>query len=143
MNRFEKYNINTIELRNDVSFDLDSLFHNVIYTPEIAASRLVSHDFLYVIQIVEGSCVHCISDKAVPCMAGDIHIVRPNVPHGLFLTEDGRAPIINQLVFCEGDWFYGDVLDVSSPHYCYGVLENHLRMVCAVLSRCMLSLIRN
>ncbi|MBO5904470.1 MAG: helix-turn-helix domain-containing protein, partial [Clostridia bacterium] len=84
-------------------------------------------------QVVEGSCVHYIYDKAIPCKAGDIHIVRPNVPHGFFLSEDGQTPIVNQLVFHGNDWFYGEVADVDSPRFCYGIFENHLKTVCARL----------
>ncbi len=133
MNRFEKININTIDLRNDLSFDLDRLLHNEIYTPEINTSQLFAHEFFYVFQVVEGSCIHYIFDKAIPCKAGDIHIVRPNVPHGFFLIEDGQKPIVNQLVFCGNDWFYGDVAEADNPRFCYGIFENHSRMVCARL----------
>ena len=126
--------IHTVDLRNGIHTEYDSLFSEEVYTPNITAAQLHSHNFVHICQIMEGSGVHCVFDQAIPCKAGDIFITPPDTPHGFFLSDEGESPKVNQLLFHVEDWFDGEVATVGEPRYCYGVFMDNAIIAYAMLN---------
>lgn len=126
--------IHEINLLKHETFSKDTLFHETVYDPLRATSQLLSHEFIHVALVVEGSGVHQIFDQSIPCKAGDIYIVPPNTPHGFFLAEEGVCMAIDQLLFDAEDWFKGEISDVRNPRFCYGIFSDRASVAYALLN---------
>ena len=114
-----------------------SLFYEPVCEPfaDDASERVLERrEYIEIGIVTEGSGIHCIDGKNVPCKSGDIYIVPPSVPHRYFAAEQGAAVTVRKLIFYVDDWFRGDVALPKSRRYCYGVFEDGATVAYAMLN---------
>ena len=105
-----------------------------IYRPDGCAIRQSVCDLPEISLVVRGVGVHCIRDRAIPCKAGDLYLIAPDVPHGYAAIEEGEAPEVRRLFFDPTDWFDGATVTVGTPDYCYGAFCESPAMAYAMLT---------
>ena len=125
----------TDNTENNIRPDLEKDILHTFYTlqdrlgEDTSDYHLYTSDYFDIDLIVEGSGVHCIDGKAIPCKANDIYIVSPNVPHRYFVTEADEKMVIRKLSFCTKDQF-------EANDY-YGVFNDGSNVAYAMLSSSM------
>ncbi len=135
MDPLGKINVHTIDLRSELQYDFTSLFHNEIYSSDIGAEKLGTHNFFCIYRIVEGNGIHRVKNQVIPCKAGDVHIVRAHAHHGFFLMNERDGLVIDQLVLHINDWFSGEIGNIESLRFCYGIFEGDVQVACARLNK--------
>ena len=95
---------------------------------------LNSHEYIEIGMVTEGSGVHCIGGKNVPCKCGDLYIVPPGVLHEYFTVDTGGTLTVRKLIFYIDDWFRGEAAIPRHRRYCYGVFEDGAEVALATLS---------
>ena len=101
----------------------DTAVCNDVYTPELSFARLYTHDMIEIAIICEGTGVHQISNRIIPCKEGDAFVVQKNVHHGYFCMEQGESLTVKRLRFSLEDWFDGEVISPDSTRFCFGVFN--------------------
>ena len=112
-------------------------FYECITEPlgdESAEKTLCQSGYIEVAVVTEGSGVHCIGEKTVPCKCGDLYVVPPSVPHRYFAVENDAPLTVRKLVFYVDDWFRGEAALPKSRRYCYGVFEDGAEVAYAMLN---------
>lgn len=104
------------------------------YRQDAAFARLYTSEILEMDLIAGGSGIHQVLGQTIPCKEGDIFIVKPDVPHGFFLTEESESLTVRRLLFHVKDWFETDVSVPEHPRYCYGVFRDSTIIAYAVLN---------
>ena len=84
--------------------------------------------------ITEGSGVHCIGKRIIPCKAGELYILPPGISHGYFLTEIGTPLVIRRLSLCVRTWLRADAASIGTRHYCHGVFSDGSELAYAMLN---------
>ncbi len=105
-----------------------------VIADDTAEKTLDCHEYIEIGIVTEGSGVHCVDGKSIPCKSGDIYIVPPNVPHRYFAVDSGERVKIRKLIFYVGDWFRGEPALPKSRRYCYGVFEDGAKVAYAMLN---------
>lgn len=114
-----------------------SLFYETVceaIADDSADTTLDCREYIEVGIVTEGSGVHCVDGKHIPCKSGDIYIVPPCVPHRYFAAEQGIAVTVRKLIFYVDDWFRGDAALPKNRRYCYGVFEDGASVAYAMLN---------
>ncbi len=114
-----------------------SLFYeNVteVVSEDFAEKILDCREYIEVGIVTEGSGVHCVDGKNIPCKSGDVYIVPPNVSHRYFAAERGTAVTVRKLIFPIDDWFRGEAAIPKNRRYCYGVFEDGAKVAYAMLN---------
>ena len=129
---------NRIEM-HEASLEEDRILHvfTAVSEPlrdERDAGELFQNRYLEVGLVVDGSGVHAIDGKMIPCKSGDIYVVSPNIPHRYFLTAPSEPLVIRRLFLQLGDWFRGDVSTPGNKRYCYGTFSDGSSVAYAMLN---------
>ncbi len=91
-------------------------------------------DHLEIALILSGRGIHRFFDHEIPCKAGDIYIIPPNVPHGFFSLESSAPLSVRFLHLQLSDWFQKAIATPGSPQYCYGVFYDDPVIAYAMLN---------
>ncbi len=109
------------EILRNAPIRFDTLCCDTVLPTEFVFEQLVSNEIFEIDIITEGSGICQIFGQSIPCNKGDIFIIPSDIPHNCYIsdTED-------KLHFCRvfldiNDWFSGDVSDIGSKRFCYGV----------------------
>jgi len=85
--------------------------------------------------IVDGSGVLFIQKQALPCKGGDLFIIPPNTPHEYFRASNNEEITIKCLYFDPTKLFDGEIADIRSPRYCFGILDDNSSVAYAMLDQ--------
>ena len=118
--------------RDLLSYDLLSCIEP--YDPDTVSEQLYASHQIEIALVTEGRGIHQSLNQAVPCKAGDVYIVSPEVPHGYFALSGAEPMTVRRLRFDPLDWFDGEAAEKESARYCYGVFRDG-----AVVSYAMLN----
>lgn len=103
--------------------------------PEVAFyDRLYTQECVEIDLIVSGVGIHQIANQSIPCTAGDIYVIQPDVPHGFFVKESGETMELRRLFFDPSEWFVGDVANPESSRFCYGIFSDGAMTAYAMLN---------
>ena len=105
-----------------------------IYHPDTAFTRLYTHEIPEISIVVGGEGVHRILGQTIPCRAGDMYLVSPDVPHGYFLADGTGTLSVRRLWFDPKDWFDGAAATQTHPRYCFGVFRDSATTAYAMLN---------
>ena len=97
--------------------------------------KTTAHESIQICLIAEGNGTHRFFDQEIPCKAGDVYIIPPNVPHSFSADTCGLA--IDWLSFAAKDWFEGEFAEAESPRFCYGIFRDQSMIAYAALNECM------
>ena len=104
-----------------------------VYVMDDVFAVLKETKLVCVDMIVDGQGLHRIRDQHVPCKAGDIFVVPPEVSHGYFVEKEGECLQIRRISLDASKW-----LNVSLPSdnegYCYGLFRENKVVACAILN---------
>ena len=131
---YQRMKIHEIDLLEQRTNGGIAVFHEELYHPQGAVSRLLSENCIHVCRIVEGSGIHRVLDQEIPCRAGDIYIVPPNTPHGYFLSDGGEGMAVDLLLFSPSDWFSEEPAALGNARYCYGVFSDSAAVAYVLLN---------
>ncbi|MBE6635180.1 MAG: helix-turn-helix domain-containing protein [Ruminococcaceae bacterium] len=136
----QKCNVCKKENTENVSENLfyKELICDTLYNEKRAFTRLIASELFEVTLVVRGSGIHRVLDKDIPCKAGDIFIVPPSVPHGYFVEQSTDKLYLRQLFFDASKWLEPDILNPSSPSFCYGVFSENKTLGYAALNSLMI-----
>lgn len=124
----------SVEKENDFHMLCDDIYCDEPFLPERSFSRLERSEYIELNMVTEGSGIHCIFGRAIPCGVGDVYVLRPNVAHGYFTAEEMTPLSVKRIRFNVDDWFSGDISRQDSVRFCYGVFGDNARIACAMLS---------
>ncbi len=115
---------------------ISHFYENVceVIADDNAQNSLYCREYIEIGIVTEGSGVHCVDGKNIPCKTGDIYIVPPSVPHRYFAAEQGAGVTVRKLIFYVDDWFRGEAALPKSRRYCYGVFEDGATVAYAMLN---------
>ena len=110
-------------------------FHTVseVLVDESFVPTTASADFFEIALISEGVGLHCVYDKRIPCKAGDIYVIPPEVPHSFFKTSEEEGLAIRRLRFAPSDWFKAEVQTAGSKRY-FGIFSDGSPFAYAMLN---------
>ena len=85
-------------------FANERIIHNFlsvseVVRDEIPPAELASGEFFSIDMVTEGSGIHCVEGKTIPCKVGDIYMISPLVRHGYFLSDSGGSMVVRRLIF--------------------------------------------
>ncbi|MBE6593920.1 MAG: helix-turn-helix domain-containing protein [Ruminococcaceae bacterium] len=122
--------------RTDKSLTIhsDTATYSDVYTPELSFARLYTNDTIEISVICEGTGVHQISNRIIPCKEGDAFVVQANVHHGYFCSERGESLTVRRLTFSLDDWFSGEAVSPDSTRFCFGVFNEEAASSYAMLN---------
>ena len=115
-------------LRYDITLCTKPYFADVFF------SGLRAYETVEIDMVVSGKGVHRVLNQTIPCTAGDLYIVAPNVPHGYFRAEDSEDLQIKKIFFDPKDWFPPDCAAPDDPRYCFGVFSDNSILAYAMLN---------
>lgn len=105
-----------------------------IYGVKKIFSHLKSNVLFEISFVVSGSGIHRVLDRDIPCKAGDVCIIPPNIPHRYFLTDTKDNLTVRQILFDIYDWFDEEIAAHTSPRFCYGVFRDNSTIAYATLN---------
>ena len=111
---------------------------NACVERDSADGRLNAYDWFEISLVVEGSGVHCIDGKMIPCKTGDIYVIAPNTAHAYFSVSEQDNLVLRKLIFPLEKWFKGDAGVYGNKHYCYGVFSDAPSVAYAMLNSVMI-----
>jgi len=132
------YTDQPIQLNVNEILNKDQIFHTICNIPDCdeidaVCQQSCIHDYFEIDIVAEGSGIHRIENRTIPCKENDIYIVPPHIPHS-FLSNDGNMPlVIRKLVFSLNDWFKDDIASEDNPRYCYGIFKDGASIAYAML----------
>ena len=100
---------------------------------ESALPELLSCDFFEIALITEGTGIHCVLDKKIPCKAGDVYVTPHGTPHGFFKTCASDTLVIRRICFVFEEWFKSEGGSNSTKQY-YGVFNDGSPVAYAMLN---------
>ena len=120
---------NFISSKSNEPANEEYVFHEFLSINEninddTVSANIECNGFFEIDLVVEGSGIHCISDKKIPCKENDIYVVSPNIPHKYFLDGTSQTLLIRRITFNLKKWFGGDAVAIGNKHYCYGVFDD-------------------
>ena len=122
------------ELLRDLPLYQDTFLCRSAYPEGASYDLLCTYECVEIDLIVSGSGIHQIANQSIPCTAGDIYVLHPDVPHGFFVKEIGEAMEIRRLFFDPSGWFGGDVTDPENSRFCYGIFSDGSMIAYAMLN---------
>ena len=102
--------------------------------PDTASELLYASAQIEIALVTEGSGIHRILNRSIPCKAGDIYVVSSDVPHGYFTLDEKTPMTVRRLLLDPSAWLDGEVAAKESARFCYGVFRDG-----AVVSYAMLN----
>lgn len=117
-------------LTKDACLKVTALFCNMaisdeIYNPNFNLSKLHLHEFVEFSFVLEGSGYHRIWNDVVECKKGDVYIINTGVPHGYFAKSKDEMPTICNILIDPQRLFEGEVGQMESPRFCYGIFKQN------------------
>lgn len=119
---------------DDLRMLCDRIHCSERFLPERSFSQLERSELIEINIVTEGSGVHCIFGRAIPCSAGDVYVLRPNVSHGYFVFDAQDTLSVRRLRFGVDDWLSGKFSKASNLRFCYGVFGDNAQVAYAVLN---------
>ena len=114
---------------------IEYAFHTVtdVLYDDVTPPTLASADFFEIALISDGAGVHCVFDKRIPCKAGDVYVIPPDVPHAFYKTLPEDSLVIRRLRFAPDVWFKADTSTTGSKRY-HGVFSDGSPIAYAMLN---------
>ena len=109
------------ELLGDTLISMHTIICEALIPSDISSNHLYSNEIFEVNIVTEGSGICQVFGQSIPCNKGDIFVIPPDIPHNCFVTDGTGKMHISQLLFDSQDWFTGDVADIGTPRFCYGI----------------------
>jgi len=106
--------------------------HDILCDPE-APNTVCCHELAEIDLVVFGNGFHLIQNQALPCKSGDLFIIPPNIPHEYFRSDQNEKTTVKRLFFDPSELFDGDVSDIRSQRYCFGVFDDNASVAYAML----------
>ena len=113
----------------------DTFVCDRVYNDDVSFTELYSHRSVEISMVVGGSGIHRVLGQATPCKVGDIYILNSGIPHRYFAAEDGASLTVRRLLFDPHEWFDGEMVQPSSPGFCYGVFSENAISAYAMLTQ--------
>ena len=90
--------------------------------PAAVSSRQLYTNEVFEVNLVTDGCGICrVFSESIPCKKGDVFIIPPNIPHNCFAGGETETVSISRLLFDTDDWFSGEIADIGTPRFCYGI----------------------
>lgn len=102
-----------------------TFFCKTVYQKETTFEGLYTHEVPEISLVIRGSGFHRILNQTIPCKAGDLYIISPDVPHGYFLSGSKEPLVIRRLLFDPKDLFPPEISAQGNPRFCYGVFNDN------------------
>lgn len=109
------------ELLGDALISCNTVACEAVIPRDISSNHLYSNEIFEVNIVTEGSGICQVFGQSIPCNKGDIFVIPPDIPHNCFVADDTGKMHVSQLLFDSKDWFLGDVADIGTPRFCYGI----------------------
>lgn len=122
------------ELLGEKPLCFDSLRCNTVLPDDVESRQLVSNEILEIGIITDGSGVCQVFGQSIPCKKRDVIIIPPDMPHSYFVN-DGKEDLNVFRIFLDvNDWFSGEIADIRSSRFCYGVISDGSVLAYATLN---------
>lgn len=105
-----------------------------IYKSDCRLKDLNTYDIPEISIVIDGSGIHRIINKVVPCKKGDIFIINSNVPHKYFTAQENEKLTVTSIRFDPKAWFDGKISDRDNSRFCYGVFSENSIVTYAMLN---------
>lgn len=102
----------------------DSLRCNTVLPNDIESRQLVSNEILEIGIITDGSGVCQVFRQSIPCKKRDVIIFPPDIPHSYFVNDSKGNLNVFRIFLDVNDWFSGEIADIRSFRFCYGVIND-------------------
>ncbi len=109
------------ELLGDALISCNTVACEAVIPRDISSDHLYSNEIFEVNIVTDGSGICQVFGQSIPCNKGDIFVIPPDIPHNCFVADDTGKMHVSQLLFDSKDWFLGDVADIGTPRFCYGI----------------------
>ena len=106
---------------------------NYICCEPESANATHSYDFAEIDLIIYGSGLHLIQDQSLPCKAGDLFIIPPNIPLEYFNSSCAEDITVKGLFFNPSELFEGDISDIRTQRYCFGFFDDNTAVAYTLL----------
>ena len=124
---------NRAELFTDAPIVFYTEKEHARYVAEDSYGTPESFDAPEICVVTEGSGIHQILGKDIPCKAGDVYIHAPSVPHDFYRTEEEDTLSVLHILF-DPAVLLSPASQQNTPQYCYGVFQGNAMIAYAMLN---------